>query len=182
MAVKISVDDMVVELLEEGDPVGDTPSVDADDASWEFYVRMVVAEATEDALLLAGVTDPSKLAIQIEVLNNSGVPRSDSAGALPILNDAQTPVGIISQVGSLAVPAGTIASIDPTNASKPIELQVKRLRRVTVCIWSKVHKAEICRTHTVSRLVDKPTAYGPGDALPAGTDHLTLKSSGKLDY
>ncbi len=182
MAVMISVGDMVVELLEEGDPIGDKPSMDVDDASWELYVRIEATEDAEDAFLLAGATDPSKLAIQIEVLNNSGIPRSDSAGALPILNDAQIPVGIISQAGSLAVPAGTIASIDPTNASRPIELQVKRLRRVRVCIWSKVHKAEICRTHTVSGLVDKPTAYGPGDALPPGLDHLTLKSSGKLGY
>ena len=40
MAVMISVGDMVVELLEEGDPIGDKPSVDADDASWELYVRL----------------------------------------------------------------------------------------------------------------------------------------------
>lgn len=182
MAVMISVNDMVVELLEEGDPMGDKPSMNADDASWELYVRIEATEDVEDALLLAGATDPSKLAIQIEVLNNSGIPRSDSAGALPILNDAQTTVGIISQVGSLAVPAGTIASIDPTSASRPIEIQVKRLRQVRVCIWSKVHKAEICRTHTVSRPVGKPVLFGPGDALPVGTNHLTLKSSGKLEY
>jgi hypothetical protein len=179
MSLNITVDDLVIEMLEEGDPAQGQPSMDHD-ASWEHYIRIAVEEDTEDMSFLAGAIDPTKLAIQIEVLDNSGAPRSDPNGLLPIRNDSGTTVGVISQAGSLALPGGSMASIDATRADRPVRLQVNRRRQVTICIWSKVWHGEICRKTWVLKPVGKPQEWaGPGDLLPAGRP-LILKSNGSL--
>ena len=53
-------------------------------------MRNSVEDDVGGVLMLVGATDPTKLAIQIEVLDNSGTLRSDAKGALPIINDAET--------------------------------------------------------------------------------------------
>jgi hypothetical protein len=182
MSLTITVDDLVIELPEEGDPVRDKPSMD-DDASGEYHIRLVYEEAADDTLFFAGGTDPTKLAIQIVVLDNSGTPRSDDKGALTILNDAGTTAGIISQAGSLVLPVGSTASIEPTVAARGILLQVKRRRQKTICIQiKKAGPSEICVSRPVLEPIGKPVLLATGDATPGagGDDKVTLTSNGSL--
>jgi len=186
MSPSITVDDLIIEWPEEGDLVVDEAFIDEPrmtlNDSWETSIRIGIEQAPEDAFLLAGATDPTKLAIQIEVLDNSGTLRSDAKGALPILNDAGQTVGVISPAGSLALPVGSTASVDQARADRPIRLQVKRRRKETICIYSKVWHTRICRTRWVVRPIGKPQEWlGPGDALPAGRS-LILKSNGSLGF